>query len=84
MDIVWSIGLVIFLLLALNHMAGGKPGNVLGPVRRIGSGVFGFALGIVLRIFGSVVGLLGSSIKSIPPPGRDHKGGTSEKPPPRW
>lgn len=84
MEIIWSLGLVVFLLLALNHMAGGKPGNVLRPVSRICGNLFGFALGLVTRIFGSVLALLGSSTKSIPPPGRNHDGGTSEKPPPRW
>jgi hypothetical protein len=85
MDILWSIGLVVFLLLALNHMAGGKPNNVLRPVGSIFSRLLGFALTIVSRLFASVLSLLGSSTKMIPPPGRtDRDGGTSEKPPPRW
>ncbi|HNB22705.1 MAG TPA: hypothetical protein PKZ32_09815 [Candidatus Melainabacteria bacterium] len=85
MEIISSLGLIVIILLALNHMAGGKPDNVLKPVGRICSSILGLALGIVSRIAASVIGLIGGSIKSIPPPGRDDKqGGTSEKPPPRW
>lgn len=85
MEILSSLGLIVIILLALNHMAGGKPDNVLKPVGRICSSILGLALGIVSRIAASVLGLIGGSIKSIPPPGRDDKqGGTSEKPPPRW
>lgn len=85
MEIISSLGLIVIILLALNHMAGGKPGNVLGPVSRICSSILALALGIVSRVAASVIGLVGGSIKSIPPPGRDDKqGGTTEKPPPRW
>lgn len=85
MELLWSLGLIVVILLALNHMAGGKPDNVLRPVGRIGSSVLGLALSIVSRVAASVIGLIGSSIKSLPPPGGDKKaGGTSEKPPPRW
>ena len=85
MEIISSLGLIVIILLALNHMAGGKPDNVLKPVGRICSSILGLALGIVSRIAASVIGLIGGSIKSIPPPSRDDKqGGTSEKPPPRW
>lgn len=85
MEIISSLGLIVLILLALNFMAGGKPGNVLNPVSRISSSILALALRIVSRIAASVIGLIGGSIKSIPPPGRDDKqGGTSEKPPPRW
>jgi hypothetical protein len=73
MEIISSLGLIVIILLALNHMTGGKPDNVLKPVGRICSSILGFALGIVSRIAASVIGLVGGSIKSIPPPGRDDK-----------
>lgn len=85
MEIISSLGLIVIILLALNFMAGGKSGNVLGPVSRICSNLLAFALRVVSRIAASVIGLIGGSMKSLPPPGRDDKqGGTSEKPPPRW
>ena len=85
MEIISSLGLIVLILLALNFMAGGKPGNVLNPVSRICSSILALALRIVSRIAASVIGLIGGSIKSIPPPGKeDQQGGTSEKPPPRW
>jgi hypothetical protein len=57
----------------------------LNPVSRICSSILALALRIVSRIAASVIGLIGGSIKSIPPPGKEDKqGGTSEKPPPRW
>ncbi len=85
MEIIHSLVLIVVLLLALNHMAGGKPDSVLRPVGRICSSIFGLVLGIVSRIAVSGVGLIGGSIKSITPPGVNSKrGGTSEKPSPRW
>ncbi len=85
MEIISSLGLIVIILLALNHMAGGRPDNVLRPVGRICSSILALALRIVSRIAASVIGLIGGSIKSLPPPGTDDKkGGTSEKPPPRW
>ena len=84
MESITSLGLILIILLALNHMAGGRPNNVLAPVGRLCSGVLGFALNIVLRIFGSVAGLIGGSVKSIGLSKDRREGGTTEKPPPRW
>lgn len=50
MELIWSFGLVIVILLALNHMAGGRSGNVLGTVRRVCSRL----VGLVLRLLGRV------------------------------
>lgn len=84
MEIITSLGLIVIVLLALNHMAGGRPNNVLRPVARLCSGILGFAVNVVLRTFGSVAGLIGGSVKSIGPPKDGKTGGTSEKPQPRW
>lgn len=85
MDIIGSIVLILILLLAINQMAGGRPNNILGPAGRICSRLVGMAFAITGRMFGAVLGLLGSSVKSIPTRKADeHKGGSSEKPPPRW
>jgi hypothetical protein len=84
MEIVSSLVLVVIVLLALNHMAGGKPNSVLRPVQRILTRLIGSAIGLIATFFAAGLKLLGGSVKSIPPPGRKHEGGTSEKPPPRW
>lgn len=43
MELLWSLGLIVFLLVALNHMAGGRASNVLRPVSNIASGLVSFA-----------------------------------------
>jgi hypothetical protein len=86
MDIIWSLGLIVVLLLALNHMAGGRASGVLRPVSNLVSGLVSFAvrlcfqgLGAVVRLFGGTLKLPGSGTPKIrddkQPPGRS---------PPRW
>ena len=85
MDLLWSLGLIVVILLALNHMAGGRSSNVLRPVTNIASGLVSFAVRLCMSALGSVVRLLGGTLK-LPsgsqkyqddkaPPGRT---------PPRW
>lgn len=84
MELLWSLGLIVFLLVALNHMAGGRASNVLRPVTNIASGLVSFAVRLCMSALGGVVRLLGGSVK-LPgspkirndkmPPGRT---------PPRW
>lgn len=86
MDILWSLGLIVVLLLALNHMAGGRASNVLRPVANIASSVVGFAFRLCLSAVGAVVRLLGGTLK-LPGPAsptlREDK--TPRGPtPPRW
>lgn len=90
MDLIWSLGLIVFLLLALNHMAGGRPSNVLRPVSGIVSSVVSFAVRLCMSGLGAVARLLGSSVGSslkFPPAGSretrhtDTGGGQT---PPRW
>ena len=63
MDILWSLGLIVVILLALNHMAGGRVSNVLRPVTGIVSGVFSLALRLCMSALGTVVRLLGGTLK---------------------
>jgi hypothetical protein len=42
MDVLWSLGLVVVLLIALNHMAGGKASGVIRPVTNIVSRLLSF------------------------------------------
>jgi len=44
MEIISSLGLIVIILLAMNHMAGGRPDNVLRPVGRICSSIVALAL----------------------------------------
>ena len=85
MDILWSLGLIVFLLVALNHMAGGRASNVLRPVTHIASGLVSFAVRLCMSALGGVVRLLGGSLKfpSASPKIRDDKARPGPTPP-RW
>lgn len=85
MELLWSLGLIVFLLVALNHMAGGRASNVLRPVSNIASGLVSFVVRLCMSALGGMVRLLGGSLKlpSGSPKIRDDKlrpGPT----PPRW
>ena len=83
MDIIWSFGLIVILLLALNHMAGGRSSNVLQPVSRLVSGALLVVVPLALSIAQAVLRLVGSSIKL--PHGLNDKGHIPKGPtPPRW
>jgi hypothetical protein len=60
-----SIGLIVFLLVAVNHMAGGRASNVLRPVSNIASGLVSFAVRLCMSALGGVVRLLGGSLKPL-------------------
>lgn len=85
MDILWSLGLIVVILLALNHMADGRASNVLRPVTNIASGLVTFAVRLCMSALGGVVRLLGGSLKL--PSGslkiRDDKARPGPTPP-RW
>ncbi len=84
MDILWSLGLVVVILLALNHMAGGNPGNVLRPTARIVTGVVGGVLGFVTRFLGSLLRIGAGSVGSMKIPKKDDNNNGPGPPPPRW
>ena len=85
MELLWSLGLIVFLLVALNHMAGGRASNVLRPVTNIASGLVSLAFRLCMSAVGGAARLLGGSLKlpsgspqfpdDMAPPGRT---------PPRW
>lgn len=85
MELLWSLGLVVFLLVALNHMAGGRASGVLRPVTNIASGLVSFAVRLCMSALGGVVRLFGGSLK-LPtgsPKIRDDKAPPGRTPP-RW
>ena len=84
MDLIWSIGLIVVLILALNHMAGGRVSGVIRPVTGIANSLLSLALKIVTRLFGTVFRLVGSAVK-LPKPNLDENSGRGAGPPPaRW
>ncbi len=85
MDLIWSLGLIVVLLLALNHMAGGRSSNVIRPVTRIASNLISMVVRAVLALFGSVFRIGAGSVK-LPKLGGDKKETDRGPgpPPPRW
>lgn len=86
MDILWSLGLIVVILLALNHMAGGRASNVLRPVTGIASRLLSFAVRLCMSGVGAVVRLIGGSVGSslkLPPAG-SKTNRESGPTPPRW
>lgn len=84
MEILWSLGLLVVILLALNHMAGGNPANVLRPTGNIVGGVFGSALRLVTGLLGAVFRIGAGSIKQIPKQKEKENERGPGPPPPRW
>lgn len=86
MELLWSLGLIVVILLALNHMAGGNPSAVLRPTTRLVSSVVGSVLRLVTGLFGSVFKIGASSMKL--PKQDDHNDHNDTRgpgpPPPRW
>lgn len=85
MDLIWSLGLIVVLLLALNHMAGGRAANVLRPATSILNNLIALVVRWVLTMFGTILKLGGGSIK-LPKPGplpKDEQRGPGP-PPTRW
>jgi hypothetical protein len=84
MDLIWSIGLIVVLLLAFNHMAGGRASGVIRPVTGIANNLLSLALKLVTRLFGTVFRLGGGVVK-LPKPNLDKNTGRGAgPPPPRW
>lgn len=83
MELLWSLALILVVVLALNHMAGGRPSAILRPVTGIVSRLLSMAIGIVTSVIGSVLRVGTSSVKL---PGKDKKLSErgDEPPPPRW
>jgi hypothetical protein len=88
MELLWSLGLIVVILLALNHMAGGRSSNVLRPVGGIIGGLISFTVRLSLSVVRVVLRCLGGSISGSLnfPPGKANR--DTDRPagptPPRW
>ncbi len=83
MDIIWSLGLLVVIVLAFNFMAGGRSSSIIRPTVRLAENLVAFAVKAVLNTLGAVFRIGGGSVK-LPKsnPGKDN--GPSGPPPPRW
>jgi hypothetical protein len=84
MELIWSLGLLVGLMLALNFMAGGRSSSVLGPVRRITATLVSMAIRMTSTLLGSVL-RLGPGAAKLPKIGgklETDRGG--KIPPTRW
>lgn len=87
MELLWSLGLIVVILLALNHMAGGNPANVLRPTAGLVTNIFSGVLRLVFGLLGSVLKIGGGSLGSMKIPKKDDdkdSGRGPGPPPPRW
>jgi hypothetical protein len=85
MDLIWSLGLIVVILLALNHMAGGRSSTVIRPVTGIVAGLISLVVRALVALFNSVLRIGAGSIK-LPKPGarRKEEDRGPGPPPPRW
>lgn len=85
MELIWSLGLIVVILLALNHMAGGRASNILGPVANILRWLVFFAFRLCMSGISAILRLLGNSLKL---PNSSIKFGDDKqspgRKPPRW
>lgn len=84
MDILWSLGLIVILLVALNNMAGGRASSVLRPVAGILTRLLSIVVRAVLNLVSTIFRLSVGSInlpKSNPGKNNNREAGP---PPPRW
>ena len=81
MDIIWSLGLLVVIVLAFNLMAGGRSSTIVRPAIRIAENLLAFAVKTVLNTLGSVFRIGGVKLPKSNP-GKDN--GPSGPPPPRW
>ena len=85
MDILWSVGLLVVILLALNFMAGGRASGVIRPVTGIVSNLVSMVVRALLSLVGSLFRIGAGSLK-LPKPGGSKKDSDRGPgpPPPRW
>jgi hypothetical protein len=84
MDLIWSLGLIVGLMLALNHMAGGRSSAVLGPVRRIAGTLVSMAMRLTSTLLGSVLRLGTGAVKLPKIGGKLETDRGGKIPPTRW
>lgn len=87
MDLIWSLGLIVVILLALNHMAGGRSSNVIRPVTGIATQLISKVVRALAGLVGSVLrlgaGSLTNKLPKVKGNTKDDKRGPGP-PPPRW
>jgi hypothetical protein len=84
MDILWSLGLVIVVLVALNHMAGGRASSILGPAAGIVTRLLSMAVRAVMNLAGAIFKVSIGTMK-LPKPRSGSDSGRGGRPtPPRW
>ena len=81
MDIIWALGLIIFLFVGLNHMAGGRAFNILNPVLRLTTRLLRYLIGVATSLVGSVL-KLGVSSFLLPGRTKNRKDNTKRIEPP--
>ena len=85
MDLIWSLGLIVVILLALNHMAGGRSSTVIRPLTGIVARLISLVVRALVAFVSSVFRIGAGSIK-LPKPGAGRKDDDRGPgpPPPRW
>jgi len=84
MDILWSLGLIVVLLVALTNMAGGRASSVLGPVSGIATRLLSMVARAVLNLLGAIFKVSGGTIKLPKSKGSRETDRGAGPTPPRW
>lgn len=83
MDIIWSLGLLVVIVLAFNFITGGRSSTIVRPAFRIAENLVALAVKAVLNTLGSVFRIGGGAVK-LPKSNSGKDNGPSGPPPPRW
>ena len=82
MDIIWSFGLIVILLIALNKMRGGKMSDVLNPVIGIVTRLLTLTFRLVVSLTHNVLRIGAGSVGKLPQKKEETK--APGPTPPRW
>jgi len=84
MDILWSLGLIVVLLVALTNMAGGRASSVIRPVVGIVTRLLSMTASTVLNLVGTIFKVSVGTVK-LPKTNNKRETGREAGPtPPRW
>ena len=83
-ELIYSLGLLLFILLLLNHLAGGRPSNVLRPAAAIVFAASRLCFRFGFAAIRSVFKLSSHSINLKVPPGVKEDSKKNGATPPRW
>lgn len=84
MDILWSVGLIVILLVALTNMAGGRASSVLRPVSGIVTRLLSMVVRAVLNLAGAIFKVSVGAVKLPKPKIKRETGRGAGSTPPRW